>query len=320
MLGKGSASPPKKLDANDMNSVICRNMKLVASAMLVLSGFASAAFAQNYLTDFTKNNDIYTDLNEQFPNTGAGVPGSHMGVANASFLFDPTPSAVEGAGYAPGYVATSNVVNNGIDFDLTSNANGQDFAQIGNGGPLTVFNGPQTLTVAAGLDNVSKVYLLMGAYIAGGPVDFSVTFNGMGGASETFDSINLPDFNGGVGNGSINTSGLGSGSTSYLDQTVFITHDTGGGGSGNSTTGAFNYYDMTEVTFNLDSDVQSSFLTSFTITSDTYETLLFGATANGNLPGSNSVPDESSTVALVAAAAALLLVGQRLGKSGLLKA
>jgi hypothetical protein len=278
----------------------------LATALLIISCVSSTATAQNYLTNFAKDNDIFTNLNQQFPNTGPGTPGSGIGTANSSFLFDPSASAVVAGGYAPNYLVGSNQVNNGINFALTSNSAGQDFAQIG---PV----GLPSLTVAAGLNDVSHVYLLMGAYDG---TSFNVTFTGAGGATETFNNISLPDFNGGVGNGSINQTGTG-----YLDQTVFITHDQGAGGSGNSSTGAYNYYDLTEVTFNLDPSLQGQELTSFTITSNGYETLVLGATADGTVPASSSsVPENSSTAALLVTAAAVLLWLRHVSKAGLLTA
>jgi hypothetical protein len=70
-------------------------------------------------------------------------------------LFDPSPAAVAAAGYAPDYVSGSNLVNNGVGFQLTSDSNGYDFDEL---------NGGQSNTVAIGLKNVSTLYLLMGAY------------------------------------------------------------------------------------------------------------------------------------------------------------
>ena len=63
------------------------------------------------------------------------------------------------------------------------------------------------------------------------------------------------------------------------DQTVFRVLDVGGGGTGNSSNGAYNYYDMTEVGLTLNSSFLHQTLTSATLTSNGYETLLMGATA-----------------------------------------
>jgi hypothetical protein len=111
------------------------------------------------------NNNIYTDLNTNFPNTGAGTPGSHTGVANATFVFTPwtyTPPAAATTG-VPYSSYSAPLGDNGVSFQLNSNAAGQDFAQIGNpgGGPYT---GPNPATVSIGEDKVTAVYALMGAY------------------------------------------------------------------------------------------------------------------------------------------------------------
>jgi hypothetical protein len=243
-----------------------------------------------YLTDFTKDNNIFTNLNEQYPTTGVGVPGSGVGTANASFLFDPSASAVITAGYAPNYVIGSNQVNNGIDFKLTSNSTGQDFAQVGPGAYSSVI-------LTANLDDVTNVYLLMGAYDG---VSTNVTFTGANSATESFNNISIPDFNG----GSINSGGTG-----FTDQTVFQVQDVGAGGTGNSTNGAYNRYGLTEVGFTLDSSLNSQELSSITITSNGYMTLLLGATAV--TPNSvSSAPEATSTLALLVLAGIALLGGQ----------
>jgi hypothetical protein len=213
------------------------------------------------------NNNIYTDLNQNFPNTGAGVPGSHTGVANATFLFTPwtyTPPAAAATG-VPFTTFSAPLGNNGVSFQLNSNAAGQDFAQIGNpgGGPYT---GPNPLTVSIGQSNVGTVYALMSAYFG---QSFSVTFNGTGG-SQTFTNVSLPDFNGG---GPVNSCSGG-----VCVNTVYTVNDVGGGGTGNSMTGALNTYDLTEVAFTLNSALTAGALTSATFTSNGPETLLFGIT------------------------------------------
>jgi hypothetical protein len=282
-----------------MNPTALRKLQLIGSATLMLLGTSGTAFAQNYL-NFAKDNNIYTDLNEQFPHSGTGVPGSHTGTANANFLFDPTPSAVTSAGYAPDYLSGSNLVNNGVDFMISSDSSGHDFAQIGVGtNPYT--SSSNSLTVAAGLNGVTKVELLMGAYNG---QSFSITFTGANTDTETFSDLYVPDFNGG---GPINSTGTG-----YADQTVFRTEDVGAGGSGNSTTGAYNNYDLTEVSFTLDSTISSQELESLTITTNGYETLLLGVTANGVPVGDvNGVPDTSQTLLLLTGATGLLLLINR---------
>ena len=41
---------------------------------------------QIYITGFATDNDIYTNLNRQFPNTGPGTPRSGVGTANATVV------------------------------------------------------------------------------------------------------------------------------------------------------------------------------------------------------------------------------------------
>jgi hypothetical protein len=288
-------------------AVVDRLLKVASAAAIVIS-VTSAAYSQNYITDFAKNNNIYTDLNQQFPNTGPGVPGSHTGTPNASFLFNPSASAVVAAGYAPNYVVGSNLVNNNVNFLLTSNSAGQDFEQIGDPGG-GVYTGPASLTVTAGLNNTSEVYLLMSSYF---DPNFNITFTGANGATETFYNAYTPDFNGGYIGGNLPYDYIGGpGPGTYDSQTVFRVQDIGGGSTGNSTTGNYDGppydpsnlgYDLTELTFNLDSDISSQELDSFTITAHGYETLLFGVTANGTPVGSSSVPDSASTLALLGGA------------------
>ena len=161
-----------------------------------------------YLTDFPKTNNIYADLNQQFPHTGTGIPGSGVGTPDATFLFDPGAAAVTAAGYAPNYVAGSNLVNNGVDFTLASDANGHDYAEINSG---------QVVVVPAHLAGVQTVYALMAAYDG---TSATVTFTGESGQTQTFTGVNVPDFNGGYINDL---------ETNYTDQTVFQVNDVGGG-------------------------------------------------------------------------------------------
>ena len=233
----------------------------ISAGVMLYSSVASAALV--YVTDFTKNNNIYTDLNQNFPNTGPGVPGSHTGTPNASYLFN---SAT------------------GINYQLTSNSNGQDFAQIGAGsGPYT---GPASLSLAVGVSSVSSIYFLMGAYNG---TSFNVTFNGNGGATQTFSNIFVPDFfNGGPVNDS-------AGGVSRI--TAFEVTSTGAGGTGNSSNGGFGRYDLTQVGFTLDAAFNSQVLTSVDITANGYEILLLGATVDGAIAG--AVPEPSTWALMI---------------------
>jgi hypothetical protein len=229
---------------------------------------------QIFVTDFTKSNNIYTNINHEFPHTDSdnahGVDGSTVGTANSSFLFDPTPSAVISAGYAPDYLgAGSNKVNNGIDFKLTSNSLGKDFDEILG----------TTLDVTTNIDKATAVYALMGAY---NTATVNVTFTGQDGHTETFSNIFLPDFNGGTVNST---------SATLKDQTVFQVHDVGAGGTGNASSGDVNNYDLTEVSFTLDSTLANETLTSISFTVPNSERgLLYGITADAAPLASTPLP------------------------------
>jgi hypothetical protein len=245
------------------------------------------------------NNNIYTDLNQNFPNTGAGTPGTHTGTANATFVFTPwtyTPPAAAATG-VPFTSPSAPLGNNGISFQLNSNGNGQDFAQIGTSGP-TGYTSPNPLTVNIGQSNVSTVYALMSSY---DNQSFSVTFNGTGG-SQTFSNILLPDFNGG---GFVNSCSGG-----LCVQTVYTVNDVGGDGTGNSPNGATNTYDLTELALTFNSALAAGLLDSATFTSNGYETLLFGVSTVTT--GSTSALPLPATLPLFATGlAALGLLGWR---------
>lgn len=267
-----------------MKQMIVRPLSLGIYVAFAVSGLAVEASAQTptSVTNFTKNNSIYSNLNQEYPHSGIGTPGSGVSTANASFFFNPAPAAVQAAGYAPDYVAGSNLANNGIGFTLTSDAAGHDFDQI---------DGGTTLNVPINLSRVTTVYALMSAYNG---VSFNATFTGANGATQTFSSVFLPDFNGG---GAVNGSSGGA-----LTQTVFQVRDVGAGGTGNSGNGAFNTYDLTEVAFTLSPALAGQTLTSAAFTSNGYETLLLGVTV---------VPEPGTWALLVSAATVMLVVAVR---------
>jgi hypothetical protein len=232
-------------------------------------GAVPAGATSTYLTAFAKQANIYTNLNQQYPNTGPGVPGSTVGTANSTSIF--TPQAT-----GQGNVNNLNYVNNGVSFELASNATGQDYAEVGPAG-----FGVSSLTLPVAVTSVDHLYLLMGAYNG---TSFNITLNGTGGATETFSNIFLPDFNGGTVN---------SVSGPVADQTVFRVLDTGSGGTGNSSNGSYNYYDLTEVGLTLSSAFAGQTLTDATFTSNGYETLLLGATAT-SAPLAGGVPEPAA--------------------------
>jgi hypothetical protein len=220
------------------------------------------------VTDFVKDNNIYTNLNQAYPNTGPGVPGSEVGVPNASYFFTP-PAAGSGG-------SLRNDVNNGIGFKLTSDAAGHDFRQIGAG---------SSVILPVSIANAQSVYLLTGAYFG---TNIDVTVTGTGGATESFTEIGIPDFNGGTVNSVYG---------SVADQTVFQVHNVGAGGSGNSSNGAYNYYSLTEVGLTLGSQFAGQTLQSVTITADGSTPLLLGTTI---VSGGGTVPEPASWALMLA--------------------
>ena len=244
-------------------------------ASLTLIGLAtvSPAQAQNtFVTNFAKTNNIFTNLNQQYPSTGTGVPGSGVGVPNASFRFNPATYT------SPNAVAGANKTTNGVSFLLISDSAGRDFSEIG-GTPLTV---------ATNLFGITSVSTLMNSYFNASE---NVTFTGSGGATETFSGVQLHDFNG--QGGPINNSFAvnGSATPNLFDQTAFQVVDTGAGGSGNSSNGAFGTYGLDEQTFVLSSAFAGQTLQSITFANNGGGTpLLLGITA------SSPVPEASTTV------------------------
>ena len=246
-----------------------RVIRPAIAAAALLAAVAPAQAVQNYATTFAKTDNIYTNLNQQFPVTGTGVPGSGVGTPNASYLFSPPPT---GSGNL------MNDVNNGINFLLTSDAAGHDFSEVQNGSSLT-------LPIALG--NATAVYLLAGAY---NTTLINVTLTGTGGATQTFNGIYLPDFNGGT----TNTVAGG-----VADQTVFQVLDVGAGGSGNSSNEAYNYYGLTEVGLTLGAQFAGQTLTSATITSSGSTALILGATVVAPAPV-GGVPEPATWAMLLA--------------------
>ena len=279
--------------------------KIAWTALAVVS-FIPAAHAGSitYLTTFNKTDNIYTNLNQEFPNTGPGVPGSGTGVPNATFLFDP-------ATFNPaGLVAGSNLANNGIDFMLASNSTGQDFAES----DFSTTNAP--LTITSNVAGVTAAYLLTAAYFG---VNFDVTFNGTGGATETFvvDSSlgGAPDF---CHPDLINaaTAQNGSLTNNVFDQTVLqVSDNTDGCGTGNTGLGGATVTNsLYEQTFLLNSSFAGQNLLSTVIQNTTpfnrgFDLLVFGETVAG-ASSSPSAP-EPATGFLALGAFALAIVARR---------
>ncbi len=216
------------------------------------------ATTQVFVTGFIKDHNVYTNLNQQFPNTGAGTPGSDAGVANATFLFDPSTYT------SPNAVAGSNLANNETTFQLASDAAGHDFATSN-----------ASFVVPVNLAGVVSFHTLTAAYFGSNE---SVTFLGSAGATETFQ-FSVPNFFGG---GTINQSSAvnGSSTNNLLDQTAFQVNDVGAGGTGNSATGGNGSYFLTEQSFVLDPAFAKQTLTSVSINQRSETVLVLGLTAD----------------------------------------
>ena len=252
---------------------------LCATVAALLAGRAQAT--QIDLTDFAKNRNIFTDLNQQFPHTdnGSGTPGSDVGTPNASFLY--TPSTYTSANFQSG----SNRTTNGVSFDLVSDAAGQDYAALGG-----------SEVIAVGASGVQSISILGSAYF-GQSASFVVT--GADGTTQTFSNDYFPDFNGGVGTTPLNDTTT-DGATR---QTTLIVQDVGAGGSGNSSNGAFNNYNLTEFSLPLNAALQAESITSVTIIPDGSTVLILGATAVTS--GIPPIPEPSSALLLLPSALAV---------------
>jgi hypothetical protein len=68
----------------------CSFLLMSLGGAALMTSPADADQVYNYI-DISSyaNNNIYTDLNQNFPNTGAGTPGSHTGTPDATFVFTP---------------------------------------------------------------------------------------------------------------------------------------------------------------------------------------------------------------------------------------
>ncbi len=250
--------------------------------MLVLGFAMPAAADQIYITNFTKSDNIYTQLNEQFPNTHGGSP----------FLFvPPTGSPSPEPSYAPNFDNNSNLVNNGIDFQISADGNGNDFA---------VVSGGSTLSVSPSLPGATSVYAIVSSFDSSDPGGiggtFTATFTGTraGGGTdmETFQAANLPDYYNGDGqNTSINETMTNQFTNDEADQTLFKVDDQGGAYGTDSTNGHIGNYDITELSFTLDPTLAADTLTQiqfeFDNTSDSVSPgggLIYGITAVAPVP------------------------------------
>lgn len=265
-------------------------VSLAALAVGFLGATASPAHAGlAYITNFTKTANIYDNLNQEFPHSGTGTPGNPSGAPNASYLYTPWTYT------SPDFISGSDLVgDNGVTFDITSDSSGHDYSEIPGG---------NTLTVSVGLNGVTSLYALQAAYY--GPSE-NITVTGADGYQQTFSNIGLPDFNGGAGSGGINNC-----SGSACAQTALLVLNTGGGGTGNSTSGAYNYYDLTEVSLTLDSHLASESINSMTFAANSNTPLLLGVTAQGASITAAAVPEPATLTLLGSGLLGLLAMTRR---------
>jgi hypothetical protein len=255
-----------------------------AGGLLVLTvGVQAALASQVYITGFPTDNNIYTNLNQQFPNTGTGTPGSGVGTANQSYLYN--PATYTSANFVAGSDKAS---GNGIDFNLVSDAAGQDFEQVVPGTPLVI---------ATSISGATDVYLLTAAYHG---TSYNVTFTGTGGATDTFNGVSAPDFCNG---GELNTSSAG-----FSNQSVLEVQDVGACGNGNSATGSNTNYYLYEQSYVLNSSFAGQSLTGISISNPENTLLVLGITATAT--ESSAPAPEPSALSL----AGLALVGLGLAR------
>lgn len=237
-----------------------RHSVLAATVFLLAGIILQAQTGTYYVTDFTKNSNIFTNLNQQFPNTGAGTPGTGKGVPNASFLFNPatytSPNAIAGSDYA----------RNGVSFLLTSDSSGHDF-----------WEGTGPLTIPVNLSGMTAVYMLVGAhnYVVT-PNTLRVTFTALDGTTQVFSNVVTPYF------WDTSNTAIDSQSASISEQTAFLVHDVGAGGTGDSATGGNSDYELTELTFILNTSFIGKSLKSITFEDSSTQAFLLAVTAKGS--------------------------------------
>lgn len=120
-------------------------------ATLAVLGLAATqpARAQSYTPiPFAKTDNIYTNLNQQYPHSGTGTPGTGIGAPNQTSLFNPATYT------SPNAVAGANQTTNGATFTIASGANGHDFVEVSG----------TALIVPTSIANVSQVSILVNSF------------------------------------------------------------------------------------------------------------------------------------------------------------
>lgn len=261
-----------------------QRLSLAAGIVFIATGAQAVAgeiFVTGWVTGLsTGGNNIYTNLNQEFPNTGSGTPGSGIGQDNSSFIFNPATYS------AANSVPLTTPITNGITFELLSNSTGQDFEQIApsqsgstSNLDITTINGTSALNVAG----VADVYLLVSAYFG---TSYNVTFTGTGGATQTFSNVGVQDFCNGTQENST--------SSGAIVQSAVEVDYKGACGTGNSNTGPTTDQQLYEDSFALNSSFTGHALTGIDVTSNGDTTLLLGVTAAGPTIGSGAAPEPSS--------------------------
>ncbi len=247
----------------------------IGLALVAVGGRCHSQQTYTYVTNFTKTNSIYSALNEQFPNSGIDTP-------NTSFIFNPatysSPSAVPGA----------NQTTNGVTFKLASDASGHDFTEVS-------YLPSSTLTIPVDVVNATDVHVLTNAYHV---ALANFTFTGTGGATETFTSVYLHDFNAQNPPNNYSSNYNGSVTPNFFDQTAFQVYDQGAGGTGVSTTGDTATYGINEDSFILSPAFSGQTLTSISIEATYNNPIILGVTVGS--PAVASTP-EPGNMALITA-------------------
>ncbi len=215
----------------------------VVGSMILVPSHAQAGLT--YITDFAKNDNMQATLQANFP----------------SGLFAPV---------------------NGLagKFNITTDANGNNFEVLGGAG---------SFTVAIGVAGVTDVYTLMTAYAPGnGATLATVEFIGSAGADQTFTLINGVDTRDFYQGGFANTL---NGTTS---QNAFTIFGQGGGGGGGAHGGFVGTYVMDEQHFALNAAFANQTLTSmvYTYTGGGGTPLVQGITVA--TPDATAVPEPAS--------------------------
>jgi hypothetical protein len=244
---------------------------LAAAVALVLDASAARANTYTEITNFTTNGNIQSNLISTFP-TGTYTP------------------------------------TNGVD-GVTGNNFGAPFS-IGTGTTNfeQIYVGP--LTITTDVAHVTNVFTLINGYSPAGTLG-TIEFVGSGGATQTFSLVsngNVRDFYNGVYANNLNSPPV-PGSSAAVAFQCSTPSCSGGGGTGDVTTGASGTYRLDEQDFVLNSSFASQDLVEIIITNS-------GGTNGDSVPILLGVT--AADISSTPLPAALPLFGAGLGALGLL--